>query len=79
MTKFWENLQFVTLILLIVGQCTIGSMFYVGQGAYLIANLISVTRCFVLKRPMSDKIKDICCTAITIGLLAIKMLGGIRS
>lgn len=76
---FWENLQFLTLVLLIVGQCTVGSMFYVGQGAYLIANIISVTRCFILKRPTSDKVKDIACMAITMGLLGIKLLGGIRS
>jgi len=72
MRKFFENLQYVTLVLLIVGQCTVGSLFYVGQVMYLVANVISVTRCFALNRPMADKIKDICCLAITIGLLFIK-------
>ena len=72
MRKFFENLQYVTLILLIVGQCTVGSLFYVGQAMYLVANVISVTRCFALNRPVADKIKDICCLAITIGLLFIK-------
>lgn len=79
MTRLWENLQYVTLVLLIVGQCTVGSMFYVGQGVYLLANIVSVSRCFALQRPIADKIKDCCCLAITIGLLAIKVLGGIKS
>lgn len=75
MKRVVENLQYVTLVLLIVGQCTVGSIFYLGQGAYLLANIISVFRCFALDRPMSDKVKDFCCLAITIGLLAIKALG----
>lgn len=70
--KFWENLQYASLILLIIGQCTVGSLFYVGQGAYLLANIVSISRCFVLGRPMADKIKDCCCFAITVGLLIIK-------
>ena len=53
----------------------VGSLFYLGQGFYLAANLISVFRCFALDRPVSDKVKDVVCLAITIGLLAIKALG----
>lgn len=79
MKRLVENLQYVTLVLLIVGQCTVGSVFYIGQSAYLVANLISVFRCFALNRPMSDKVKDISCLAITLGLLGVKMLGGIKS
>lgn len=75
MEKFWVNLQYVTLVLLIVGQCTVGSWFIFGQSVYLLANLISVGRCFALARPTSDKIKDCCCLAITIGLLFIKVWG----
>ena len=72
MTKFFENLQYVTLVLLIIGQCTVGSLFYVGQGIYLTANVISVVRCFALGRPVADKVKDCCCLAITVGLLVVK-------
>ena len=75
MRRFVENLQYLTLALLIIGQSTVGSLFYLGQGAYLAANLISVFRCFSLGRPVSDKVKDVVCLAITIGLLAIKTLG----
>lgn len=72
MKKVFENLQYATLILLLVGQCVVGSSFYIGQGVYLAANLISVVRCFVLHRPMADKVKDCCCLGLTIGLLLIK-------
>lgn len=68
----FENLQYVTLVLLILGQCTVGSLFYLGQCFYLVANGISVVRCFVLNRPKADKIKDITCFAITLGLILIK-------
>lgn len=67
-----ENLQYVTLVLLVLGQCTVGSIFYLGQGIYLAANLISVFRSFVLNRPTSDKVKDVTCFAISLGLIIIK-------
>lgn len=73
--KVVENLQFMTLALLIIGQCTVGANFWVGQSAYLIANIISVFRCFVLERPKSDKVKDACCLAITLGLMIFAYLG----
>lgn len=67
-----ENLQYVTLVLLVLGQCTVGSIFYLGQGIYLAANLISLFRSFVLNRPTSDKVKDATCFAITLGLIIVK-------
>lgn len=77
--KFFEALNYLVLALLIGGQCTVGSDFIIGQSIYLAANLISVTRSFILKRPMADKVKDCCCLGITCGLLGIKILGGIIS
>ena len=77
--KFFETLNYLVLALLIIGQCTVGSNFMVGQSIYLGANLVSVTRTFILKRPMADKVKDCCCLGITCGLLGIKILGGIIS
>lgn len=73
------TLNYLVIGLLIVGQCIVGSDFIIGQCAYLIANIISVLRNFILKRPMADKIKDCSCTAITVGLIGIKLLGGIIS
>lgn len=67
--KFFENLQFVVLVGLIVGQCTVGSNFYLGQGVYLLCNIISTTRNFVLGRAVADKVKDCACLGITVGLI----------
>lgn len=75
-TLFWENLQFVTLIGLIVGQCTVATNFYFGQFVYLFANIVAVVRSFVLKRPIADKVKDSACLGITLGLLCINFFGG---
>lgn len=74
---FWENIQLLGLGLTITGQITIGLWFLVGQGLWLAANLIAVARDFILKRPMADKIKDIALTAITAGLIALNLFGGL--
>lgn len=82
MKKFetlFVTLNYVVLGLLIVGQCTVGSNFMVGQCVYLAANVLAVTRNFVLDRPIADKVKECSCMAITIGLIGIKLLGGIIS
>lgn len=77
--KAFELANYIVLALLIAGQCTVGSNFYVGQFVYLGANILAVTRTFVLKRPVADKVKDFCMLGITTGLILIKFLGGIRS
>ena len=69
--KTIENLNYIVLMGLIIAQCVIGKWYLVGQGIYLACNLISATRSFVLKRQKADKIKDLSCTAITIGLILI--------
>ena len=71
--------NYLVLTLLITAQCVVGSNFYVGQFLYLSANLLAVTRCFVLRRPTADKVKDFAMLGITSGLLLIKFLGGIHS
>ncbi len=68
--KLFTNAQYLVFVLLILGQITIGKSYIVGQSIYLIANLISITRCVVLKRPMADKVKDMGCTFVTVGCLA---------
>jgi hypothetical protein len=57
-----------------VGQCVVGESFFIGQGIYFIANLISVIRTFVLRRPISDKVKDIAMLGITTGLIIMKIV-----
>lgn len=77
--KIFVLANYIVLALLITAQCVVGSNFYVGQFLYLSANLLAVVRCFVLKRPNADKVKDFCMLGITTGLLLIKFLGGIHS
>ena len=73
--KIWTDINYVVMATLIFGQITIGWFFLVGQGAYLIGNVINVTRDFKLNRPIADKVKDIAFLAITVGLLILKVLG----
>ena len=72
--KFWENSMYAVIVLLVIGQMTVGWLFYVGQGAYLIGNIINVLRDFKMNRPKADKIKNLLFTAITIGLIMLRML-----
>lgn len=72
--KFWENSMYAVIVLLVIGQITVGWLFYVGQGAYLIGNIINVLRDFKMNRPKADKIKNLLFTAITIGLIMLRML-----
>ena len=72
--KFWENSMYAVIVLLVIGQMTVGWLFYVGQSAYLIGNIINVLRDFKMNRPKADKIKNLLFTAITIGLIMLRML-----
>lgn len=75
MKNFFENTAgYIVLALLIIGQCVIRSSYVGGQFVYFAANVISVSRAFILDRPRADKVKDICCTAITTGLLLLFFL-----
>lgn len=69
-----ENAQYVVLFSLIIAQCVVGKNFYLGQGIYLLANIVSTVRCFVLGRPNADKVKDVSCLAITLGLIIFNLL-----
>lgn len=71
--KVWENLQYIVLLLLMIGQGVVGNDFYVGQIVYLVANIIATTRSFVLSRPAADKVKDVCCLGLTVVLILFKM------
>ena len=74
MRKFANGAGYMVLALLIIAQCVIRQSYAGGQFLYLTANIIAVVRCFVLNRPRADKVKDITCTAITIGLLLMYFL-----
>lgn len=77
MTKFqivWKELNYMVLISLITAQCVVKADFLIGQFVYLFANGLSFTRCFILHRPMADKVKDGCMLGITIGLVVLTYL-----
>lgn len=74
--QVWTQAQYLNLALTIAGQCIIGASYLIGQGAWLVANCIAVIRDIVLKRPAADVVKDVAMTAITIGLIAVYLLGG---
>ena len=67
----WNRALYFVLALTILGQMTIGLSYLVGQGMWLVANLITVWRDFALDRPRADKVKDVCMLCLTIGLIAI--------
>lgn len=71
----WENLQLVGLGMTILGQIIIGGSYLLGQGVWLAANVLALTRDFVLLRPAADKIKNACLTALTLGLVLLRVLG----
>lgn len=77
MTKFqmvWKELNYLVLIALITAQCVVKADFLIGQFVYLFANVLAFVRCFILRRPIADKVKDGCMLGITVGLVTMTML-----
>lgn len=66
----WENVQYVVLFLTVVGQILIGVNYFLGQGTWLFANAITVTRNIKLDRPKADKVQGWFIFALTFGLIA---------
>ena len=76
MRKFMVNLAYLAIVLTVIGQVTVGNYFYIGQGAYLVANIVNCTRDIILKRPVADKIKNFTFLGITAGLMILQALRG---
>ena len=74
--QVWTQAQYLNLMLTIAGQCIIGASYLIGQGVWLVANCIAVIRDIALHRPHADLVKDVAMTAITVGLIAVYLLGG---
>lgn len=64
-----ENVQYVVLFLTVVGQILIGVNYFLGQGTWLLANAITVTRNVKLDRPRADKVQGWFMFALTFGLI----------
>lgn len=73
--KFWETVNYIALVGLVVGQITIGFFFYVGQITFLATDIVILIRSIAIKQNKSDIIKNVCMTAIAAGVLIIKLLG----
>lgn len=68
---FWELIGYLIIVGLIIGQITIGYWYLFAQFIYLFCNLISVIKDICQKVPKSYLVKDICFTALTLGLIII--------
>lgn len=73
---FWELANYICLALCIFGQMAVGYIYMIAQVAYLIANGVAVVRDVKIKMPVSNLVKDICFFAITVGLIAIRVVVG---
>ena len=76
MKKMIVNLAYIAIALTVIGQVTVGRNFYIGQVAYLIANIVNCGRDLALGRPRADKIKNFTFLGITIGLIVLNLLRG---
>lgn len=74
--KFMVNVAYASIALTVIGQVTVGSNFYIGQVAYLVANIVNCTRDIILRRPRADKIKNFTFLGITAGLIVLNLIKG---
>ena len=68
------DVLYIAMFMTVLGQCVVGNIFYVGQGLFLIANVIYLVRDFKLGRPKADKIKNTLFTAITVGIILMQLI-----
>lgn len=69
----WNRALYIVLALTLFGQMLVGWSYFIGQGAWLVANIITVGRDFALQRPAADKVKNICMLTVTLALLIIHL------
>jgi hypothetical protein len=69
------NLQYLVLGFIMLGQAAMLVSVMWGQLAFLACNVLALWRCFALNRPTADKVKDMACLALTLGLLLLKFFG----
>ena len=71
---FWDIMGYLTLAFCVIGQIAVGYVYLFAQFIYLSANLIGTIRDFALDLPKPNKVRDIAFTAITIGLIIIRIM-----
>lgn len=72
---FWEIIGYVALAGTVLGQIVVGYWYLFAQCVFLFCNVSYTIRCFAIKQNNVDKVKNITFTAITIGLIIIRLLG----
>lgn len=73
--KVWAAVGYATLAICVACQIIVGYVYLVAQFGYLTANALGVARDFALGLPNANKVRDIVFTAITIGLIIIRIFG----
>lgn len=73
-TPWIVNAQYVVLGLIMVGQAVMLVNVVAGQFVFLACNIVALWRVFALNRPTADKVKDLACLALTVGLLIVKFM-----
>lgn len=73
--SFWINIQIFCLVLTVCGQALAGIDVVFAEVIWLIANVISYIRDYILKRPFADKLRDGVLTLITIFLVCMYGFG----
>lgn len=74
-TRSVENLQYFILGGLLIAQIVVGKSYVLGQGIYLVCNIIACWRAFTLNRPIADKVKEITFICVTTALLVLNFFG----
>lgn len=69
--KFYQDLQYLSLVFGIIAQVVLGKQYFLGQFLYLLGYGISAFRTVVLERPKADKVMEFSNLALTIGLIIL--------
>ena len=72
-TVLWECIGYITLLLCVIGQVTVGWYFILAQSLYLLANILGVIRDIALKLPRANLVRDVVFAGITIALIIIRI------
>jgi len=68
-SKVWAIVGYLCIVFTLIGQIVMGGSYILGQACFMVSNVLFLTRTFCLKRPLADKVKDVCFTAVTAGLI----------
>lgn len=69
--KVWEGVAYICLALTIAGQVFTTMNVLIAQVVWLVSNVLFVARDFALRRPISDKVKDVAMLGLTIGIVVV--------